>query len=81
MLVEAGDHVPFLSFSPLILLRQGFSQNQKLTLRDWAVSSREALVMPFTLCRPVLGYRCAPLSLDTFMPLLAVQAQAPVFIE
>lgn len=60
MLVEAGDHVPFLSFSPLILLRQGFSQNQKLTLRDWAVSSREALVMPFTLCRPVLGLQVYP---------------------
>lgn len=27
VLVEAGDHVPFLSFSPLILLRQSFSQN------------------------------------------------------
>lgn len=69
---EAGDHVPFFSLSPLVLLRQGFSQNLKLTPLDWSLSSRETLVMPFTLCRPCQGFRCAPLCLGSFVPLLAL---------
>lgn len=68
-------------FLPAYSFETEFLTEPKLTLRDWSVSSREALVMPFTLCKPVLGLQVCPTVLGIFMPLLAVQAQAPVFIE